>query len=145
MNHPDMSRCVELVSVRMRALKFFPRSKKSQAAMAVVIHENTSSNHHAELLVRTLLTNFDDWPGPVTVRKVAGQCRPIAGAQPLQVSDLCRHCEGSGLTLDGQPCPLEEASTGAVRPLIQAGAKPCEICRTGMHWRNEFQGAEACV
>ena len=140
MSRPEMSHCVKLVSTRMRVLRFFPRSKASRAAMAELIHEATSSNLHADVLVRNLLTSFDNWPGPLTVRKVAAQCRPIGGVQPLTSVDRCQWCEGSGLTLDAQPCPLEEHSVSAVGVLLHAGVKFCNTCQTGARWRQMFEG-----
>ena len=144
MSRPDLSHCVELVSTRMRVFRFFPRSKASRAAMAALIQEATTSNHHADLLVRSLLTSFDDWPGPVTVRKVAAHCRPAKEQVVNSEVDACGFCGGSGLTLDAQPCPLGEVSVGEVRRLLLDGAKLCGRCHPGRQWAQIFEGEFKC-
>lgn len=58
---------------RLSALKWFPSNPQALAVIGEILRELCPADKDASELVREILRGFDEWPGPLTVRRLRNQ------------------------------------------------------------------------
>ena len=128
-----------LVETKLRALKFVSRAKKAQGAIAAILYKVTVSNEHASQLANDLLNGYDEWPGPLTAKQMANQCRPAANRSE---SLGCPTCLDRGMVREGHPS-IALQTTSQAHLAIEGGAQFCG-CATGQKWKQFYEGEYRC-
>lgn len=75
---------VTKILASLGALKYFPTEKAGQVAIVSIVCEMASDEEQVRWLVREILDQHDEWPGPRTLRRVfCSRFKPKDGIDPV--------------------------------------------------------------